>query len=423
MQSFVELDMGSNKIVSLADGTAAQDAVTKAQLDAATGGFDGAHSSLTGITTSDHHVKYTDGEAQSANVGLWLSIGGGTLTGALNIDGVSPQRLTLRATTEANYIKFQPTGSNAFVGTSDSAGGGLLGGAGAYSLVAVTEGAANLALGVGNALKVLLNATTGDIEFKDILDMGGFDINDAGKVFADDFQFIGSTGAIKDGGGQNRVILQDDGYFRFLKANGTGIFMEWDEVNAQLEINDNSVFASLLTIEQTSVGMLNMIRSDLQTDNSQVNLRVNTSGMTVRTGSPDGTTIPLADRFRVSNDRSYFRNMDAIDIYNIDNQQSGFIEGFPGANREVFRFGAGTDSGVGNGLFMQFIGPGDTSEEQFAVRFSDGTSQPINATVNRGPFSQVTTPSTAPGSGNWRNVSHSGSAPSGGIDGDVHYVI
>lgn len=45
------------------------------------------HAFLTNVTTSQHHVRYDDGEAVSANTGIWLSIGGGTLTGLLTLSG------------------------------------------------------------------------------------------------------------------------------------------------------------------------------------------------------------------------------------------------------------------------------------------------------------------------------------------------
>jgi len=81
---------GLAEIVNLVDGSTPQSAVTKAQLDAATGGFDGSHDSLTDLTADNHHTRYDDSEAVAANTGLWLSLGGGSLTGDLTINKVSP---------------------------------------------------------------------------------------------------------------------------------------------------------------------------------------------------------------------------------------------------------------------------------------------------------------------------------------------
>ena len=48
--------------------------------------FNGAHSGLSGIGTSDHHVRYSDADAQAANasaINSKLPLAGGTLTGSL----------------------------------------------------------------------------------------------------------------------------------------------------------------------------------------------------------------------------------------------------------------------------------------------------------------------------------------------------
>ncbi len=44
------------------------------------------HALLTNVTASQHHTKYSDSEAISANTGLWLSVSGGTLTGFLTLN-------------------------------------------------------------------------------------------------------------------------------------------------------------------------------------------------------------------------------------------------------------------------------------------------------------------------------------------------
>ena len=43
------------------------------------------HDQLGNVLTSQHHVRYDDAEAVSANTGIWLSVGGGTLTGLLTL--------------------------------------------------------------------------------------------------------------------------------------------------------------------------------------------------------------------------------------------------------------------------------------------------------------------------------------------------
>ena len=101
---------------------------------------------------------------------------------------------------------------------------------------------------------------------------------------------------------------------------------------------------------------------------------------------------------------------------------SGFIEPFEGAGRQVFRIGAGPTSDAGQAIFLQLIGPSDTSPEQFAFRYSDA-QQPFAGTIDRSVYTDMTRGQTAPGLGTFRNISHSTSAPAGGIIGDVHLVI
>jgi len=72
-----DIPWGDNKITGLQDGSALTDAATVGNV-------------TTDIATHDsivdaHHAKYTDGEALAVNTGLWLPIGGGSLTGFLTL--------------------------------------------------------------------------------------------------------------------------------------------------------------------------------------------------------------------------------------------------------------------------------------------------------------------------------------------------
>jgi hypothetical protein len=64
------LSMGGNQINEVADPTLAQDAATKAYVDGEIGAlpppFSGSHADLTGVTPSQHHIRYADSEAVSA---------------------------------------------------------------------------------------------------------------------------------------------------------------------------------------------------------------------------------------------------------------------------------------------------------------------------------------------------------------------
>jgi len=80
------LNMQSQKVNSVLNPTDPQDAATKDYVDGLTGGSIN-HNNLTNVTADQHHVKYTNGEAVTANLGLWLSLGGGNLTGVINMGG------------------------------------------------------------------------------------------------------------------------------------------------------------------------------------------------------------------------------------------------------------------------------------------------------------------------------------------------
>ena len=69
--------------------------------------------------------------------------------------------LTITASTGTSqvYQKYSSTGGNHYIGVANSAGAGLLSGAGAYSLNIQTEGARNLALGTNNSLRMLIDSS------------------------------------------------------------------------------------------------------------------------------------------------------------------------------------------------------------------------------------------------------------------------
>ena len=56
------------------------------------------HANLTNVTTSQHHVRYDDTEAVTANTGIWLSLGGGAMSGDQAIATIGVKNIVASAT-------------------------------------------------------------------------------------------------------------------------------------------------------------------------------------------------------------------------------------------------------------------------------------------------------------------------------------
>ena len=214
------LDMQTNKIVGLADptGGADQDAATKKYVDDLAGGTID-HNNLTNVTAAQHHAKYTDSEAISANTGIWLSLGGGTLTGDLSIVGDNhPTQFFVQATqAQAGYF---------FILKSLFADVAFDLRVGANSVLS-TEGfndPATTILSSGDVQTIRmsngLTTVLGNLNLDARLDMGGFNINDAGLVTLDNLQLGGAIGAFKDDLGTNRVIYGSTRELEFYSFDG-----------------------------------------------------------------------------------------------------------------------------------------------------------------------------------------------------------
>lgn len=76
------VDMGNNKITSLATPTADYDAATKKYVDDSAGGGATDHGALTGLTDDDHTQYHNDTRGDAR----YLKLAGGTMTGALDMD-------------------------------------------------------------------------------------------------------------------------------------------------------------------------------------------------------------------------------------------------------------------------------------------------------------------------------------------------
>ncbi len=79
-----ELDMSGNAIFGLPTPNNDGDAASKGYVDGEI--FSGNHDNLAGVSTSDHHVRYSDANARSAvDNGTYLKLAGGTMSGDLNM--------------------------------------------------------------------------------------------------------------------------------------------------------------------------------------------------------------------------------------------------------------------------------------------------------------------------------------------------
>jgi len=86
------IDMQANKILDVGLPTLDGDAANKLYVDDAIGaippGFSGSHDDLSGISTNDHHDKYTDANAVAALAAAddYVKLGGDTMSGLLIVD-------------------------------------------------------------------------------------------------------------------------------------------------------------------------------------------------------------------------------------------------------------------------------------------------------------------------------------------------
>jgi|TARA_B100000902_G_scaffold231546_1_gene219598 hypothetical protein len=92
----------------------------------------------------------------SGNVGIGTSSPSGKLS--VTSDALNSQ-FSASTGTSYFYQRFSSDGGNHYIGVANSAGAGLLSGAGAYSLNIQTEGARNLALGTNNSLRMLIDSS------------------------------------------------------------------------------------------------------------------------------------------------------------------------------------------------------------------------------------------------------------------------
>jgi len=101
------------------------------------------------IITGSGTTNTLEGESNLTYDGSTFTVNGN----ALNTQ-ISPTTGTAQF-----YQRFSSDGGNHYIGVANSAGAGLLSGAGAYSLNIQTEGARNLALGTNNALRMLIDSS------------------------------------------------------------------------------------------------------------------------------------------------------------------------------------------------------------------------------------------------------------------------
>jgi len=84
------LDLGNFKITSLGSPTVNSDASTKQYVDDEISGlpapFDALHASLTDVSESQHHVKFTDADARAATDTTYLKLTGGIVSGEVDFN-------------------------------------------------------------------------------------------------------------------------------------------------------------------------------------------------------------------------------------------------------------------------------------------------------------------------------------------------
>jgi hypothetical protein len=116
-QLWADLRMNDRKVRAMADPTDAKDAATKGYVDAIPV-FSGLHADLTDVTADQHHTRYTDAEAVAAVGTPWtgyLPLGGGTMTGSINMGSFDILNIPRIYTDPAKTFEvFGPTGNRRF---------------------------------------------------------------------------------------------------------------------------------------------------------------------------------------------------------------------------------------------------------------------------------------------------------------------
>ena len=116
--------------------------------------YDGSTLAVTGDANFDSNTLFVDASANAVGIGTNNPSGKLSVTSdALN------SQFSAAIGTSYFYQRFSSDGGNHYLGVSNSAGAGLLSGAGAYSLCMLTESARNLAFGTNNTTRMIIDSS------------------------------------------------------------------------------------------------------------------------------------------------------------------------------------------------------------------------------------------------------------------------
>lgn len=155
------------------------------------------------------------GGLNSANFGLSTSSGGASFFGgAIRGAGINDVLLLSGGGTSPQYVQHSTSGGNYYYGVSNSAGAGLLSGAGAYSFAILSESARNLALGTNNTLRLLIDGTTGAATFAGSVSVSGTTAtwtSGTGSPESVKTAPVGSLYTRTDGGASTTLYVKESG--------------------------------------------------------------------------------------------------------------------------------------------------------------------------------------------------------------------